>query len=54
MLVYLHALPLETLSAVLATLKNKDRVMYGLLVNLDEEATDKNLFRKITQNLQGI
>ena len=45
---YLHALPVETLTAYLKTLRNEKVEAYNKLVKLDSNATQKDLFFKIT------
>lgn len=54
MLVYLYALPLETLSAVLKSLQTTSSDDYLDLALLDKEANDKKLFKKLTSNLKGL
>lgn len=52
MLVYLYALPMESLSAVLKSLQNEDINDYAQLAILDKEANNKGLFTKLVSNLK--
>ena len=54
MLVYLYALPLESLSAVLKSLQSENIEDYAQLAILDKEANEKGLFNKLVSNLKGL
>jgi MoxR-like ATPase len=54
MLVYLYALPLESLSAVLKSLQSENIEDYAQLAVLDNEANKKGLFNKLVSNLKGL
>lgn len=54
LLVYLYALPLETLSSVLKSLQTEDINNYAQLAILDKEANNKRLFTKLVSNLKGL
>jgi MoxR-like ATPase len=54
MLVYMYALPLESLSAVLKSLQTTNIDDYTQLAILDKEANNKGLFIKLTSNLKGL
>jgi hypothetical protein len=51
-LVYLHALPLENLSAVLKTLQAESTESFAKLVAFDKETTNKELLKKVTSKLK--
>ena len=52
LLVFLYALPIESLSAVLKNLQTEDLTSYGKLAQLDKEANSKRLFVKLVANLK--
>ena len=54
MLVYMYALPLESLSAVLKSLQTGNIDDYTQLAILDKEANSKRLFTKLVSNLKGL
>lgn len=54
LLVYLYALPLESLSSVLKSLQTEDINNYAQLAILDKEANSKRLFTKLVSNLKGL
>ena len=54
MLVYLYALPLESLSGVLKSLQTDNIENYAQLALLDKEANNKKLFNKLVSNLKGL
>ena len=54
LLVYLYALPLESLSSVLKSLQTEDINNYAQLAILDKEANNKKLFTKLVSNLKGL
>lgn len=51
-MIYLHALPLENLSAVLKSLQSDNMEVFAQLVTFDKETTNKALLRKITSALK--
>ena len=51
-LVYLHALPLENLSAVLKILQTETSTAFAQLVSFDKETTNKALLKKVTSKLK--
>lgn len=51
-MIYLHALPLENLSAVLKSLQSDNVEVFAQLVTFDKETTNKALLRKITSALK--
>jgi hypothetical protein len=53
LLVYLYALPLESLSAILKSIQTEDKEVYMTIASFDKEANGKALFRKLTKNLKG-
>lgn len=54
LLVYLYALPLESLGAVLKSLQSENIQWYANLAILDKEANGKKLFLKLTSKAKGI
>lgn len=54
MLVYLYALPLESLSAVLKSIQSESLDNYAQLAALDKEANNKGLFTRLVLHLKGI
>lgn len=54
LLVYLYALPLESLSAILKSIQTEDKEVYMAIAGFDKEANGKALFRKLTKNLKGV
>lgn len=54
LLVYMYALPLESLSAVLKSVQSADINSYTQLAILDKEANNKGLFTKLVSNLKGV
>lgn len=52
LLVFLYALPIESLSAVLKNLQTEDVTSYVKLAQLDKEANNKKLFVKLVANLK--
>ena len=54
LLVYMYALPLESLSSVLKSLQTEDINNYAQLAILDKEANNKRLFTKLVSNLKGL
>lgn len=53
MLVYMYALPMESLSAVLKSLQTSSIEDYTQLAIIDKEINGKRLFIKLTSNLKG-
>ena len=53
LLVYLYALPLESLSSVLKTIQSDNPEGYANLAMLDKEANNKGLFLKLISNLKN-
>ena len=51
-LVYLHALPLENLAAVLKILQSESMEAFAQLVLFDKETTNKALLKKVTSKLK--
>lgn len=51
-LIYLHALPLENLSAVLKILQTESVEAFTKLISFDKETTNKALLKKITSKLK--
>lgn len=51
-MIYLHALPLENLSAVLKSMQSDNVEVFAQLVTFDKETTNKALLRKITSALK--
>lgn len=54
LMIYLYALPIENLSAVLKQIQADYPTNYGKLAKIDKELNDKKLFLKIVSNLKGI
>jgi hypothetical protein len=54
LLVFMYALPLESLSAILKTIQTDNIDNYTQLAILDKEANEKGLFKKLVANLKGI
>ena len=54
LLVYLYALPLETLSGVLKRLQTENIDDYAQLAIFDKEANNKALFVRLVSNLKGL
>jgi hypothetical protein len=54
LLVFMYALPLESLSAILKTIQTDNIDHYTQLAILDKEANEKGLFKKLVANLKGI
>jgi MoxR-like ATPase len=52
LLVYLYALPIESLSAVLKNLQGDNLANYGKLAAIDKEVNGKKLFIKLVSNLK--
>lgn len=54
LLVFMYALPLESLSSVLKTIQTDNIDHYTQLAIFDKEANEKGLFKKLVSNLKGI
>jgi hypothetical protein len=53
MMVYLYALPVENLSAVLKSLQMDNTDHYAKLATFDKEANNKKLFMKLVSHLKA-